>query len=130
MELCREYLFRQSVVVPTGDKPFDRCNWPTWRDTHGFEYPFKQMETRHLINAIALLERRDSFLAHIYEWTSASSFILTGRMNTLKKGHLPMWITQDQLDAYNRLWKDKYTYMMMKRELIVRQLREGGTTHL
>jgi hypothetical protein len=129
MELVADYLFQRYIgkqePLPFPDYllPRNRYKNDFWITQEGeCFYPY-QMDDRHLINTIRMIDQKDPVRRRKYDECYASKYILYGKAPWNKSGGKKK-TGNSHMSIYFDLWKNVRLYMLLRRELHIRGLEE------
>jgi|GEM_PF-6050863 len=125
MELVTDYLFHR-YIGKRDPLPFPQYLFPENRYKNDFwitqqgecVYPW-EMTNRHLIYTVRMIHRRYPEYLNMYKDCQADEWILYGKSPLLKKKK-----KNGRMLTYSILWEELRLYMLLRREIKLRELEE------
>lgn len=128
MEMVTEYLFRRFIGIseplpfPDYLLPKNRYKNDFWITQEGeIVYPW-QMDNRHLLNTIRMIDRSNPQRKMKYIDCNGDKYVLYGKADWVPQGTRKTGINIAKL--YYSLWDEQRLYMLLRREVKLRGLEK------
>lgn len=140
MELVSEYLLiafipkREPIPFPDYLHPQNRYKNDFWLTQDGEKIYPRQMESRHLLNTVSMLNRKHEAWEITYDRAKGDKHIMSGKIKSVNgkpinsiKNRMKTNRFSDLHSVYrgyNHLWDIAPIYMLLRREIVLRGLEE------